>query len=51
MSSSIDYYECPLCDGTVTSEQDNRTYEVYVHCSNPDCNYGKENEITSLSGQ
>ena len=44
MSSSIDFYDCPLCGGQVTSEQDNRTCEISVHCSNPDCNYGKNEE-------
>ncbi len=42
MSSTIDWYDCPLCGEQVTSEQDNRTCEIYVHCSNPNCNYGKE---------
>ena len=46
MSSSIDFYDCPLpeCNGQVTSEQDNRTCEISVYCSNPDCNYGKNEE-------
>ena len=41
MSNSIDYFDCPRCGGNAHREQDNRTCEVHVGCS--DCDWSGEN--------
>lgn len=45
MSSTIDWFECPICGGHAHREQDNRTCEIYYSCA--DCNWHGESKNES----
>lgn len=52
MSSTIEYYDCPICGSSASREQDTATCEVCCWCSNPDCPYpedeGERLDMTEL---
>ena len=43
MSSSIDYFDCPVCGRQASREQDNRTCEIHISCP---CGYDGTTTIT-----
>lgn len=40
MSSTTDNVICPVCGGNALRDQDNRTCDVYIHCT--DCGWNSE---------